>query len=116
VAAVRYMVDDLRAATAFYIEHLGCTEKENWGPIVILERDDLELWLSGPGTSAAKHSVVGNRFVLRVDDLDQALAELKEQGIDPEREPYRVREGGSLLCFVNDPDGYRIELIDRSGT
>jgi len=50
-----------------------------------------------------------------VDDLEQTLAELKEQGIEPEREPYRVREGGSLLCFVQDPDGYRIELIDRSG-
>lgn len=46
-----------------------------------------------------------------VDDLAATLAELKEQGIEPEREPYSVREGGSLLCFVRDPDGYRIELI-----
>ena len=52
---------------------------------------------------------------LAVDDLEAALAQLKEQGIEPERKPYRVREGGSLLCFVRDPDGYRIELIDRSG-
>jgi lactoylglutathione lyase len=50
-----------------------------------------------------------------VDDLEQTLASLKEEGIEPEREPYRVREGGSLLCFVRDPDGYRIEIIDRSG-
>ena len=49
------------------------------------------------------------------DDLDEALAALKEQGIEPEREPYRVREGGSLICFVQDPDSYRVELIDRSG-
>jgi len=49
-----------------------------------------------------------------VDDLEETLAKLKEQGIEPEREPYRVREGGSLLCFVRDPDEYRIELIDRS--
>jgi lactoylglutathione lyase len=35
-----------------------------------------------------------------VDDLEQSLADLKEQGIEPEREPYRVREGGSLICFV----------------
>ena len=52
---------------------------------------------------------------LAVDDLDDALAQLAEQGIQPEREPYRVREGGSRICFVQDPDGYRIELIDRSG-
>ena len=54
-------------------------------------------------------------IALAVDDLDDALSQLKEQGIDPEREPYRVREGGSRICFVQDPDGYRIELIDRSG-
>jgi lactoylglutathione lyase len=50
-----------------------------------------------------------------VDDIDEALARLAEQGIEPEREPYRVREGGSRICFVRDPDGYRVELIDRSG-
>ena len=50
-----------------------------------------------------------------VDDLEASLAALAGQGIEPEREPYRVRDGGSLLCFVRDPDGYRIEIIDRSG-
>jgi lactoylglutathione lyase len=54
-------------------------------------------------------------IAVAADDLGQTLAELKEQGIEPERDPYRVREGGSLICFVQDPDGYRIELIDRSG-
>jgi lactoylglutathione lyase len=54
-------------------------------------------------------------IAVAADDLEQTLAQLKEQGIEPEREPYRVREGGSLICFVQDPDGYRVELIDRSG-
>jgi lactoylglutathione lyase len=54
-------------------------------------------------------------IAVAADDLEQTLAELKGQGIEPDREPYRVREGGSLICFVQDPDGYRIELIDRSG-
>ncbi len=54
-------------------------------------------------------------IAIGVDDLDATLGELKEQGIEPEREPYRVREGGSRICFVGDPDGYRAELIDRSG-
>ena len=54
-------------------------------------------------------------IALAVDDLDETLARLAEQGIEPEREPYRVREGGSRLCFVRDPDDYRIELIDSSG-
>jgi lactoylglutathione lyase len=46
-------------------------------------------------------------------DLDQTLANLKEQGIEPERPPYTVSDGGSRLCFVRDPDGYRIELLER---
>ena len=51
---------------------------------------------------------------LAVDDLGETLARLKEQGIEPEREPYRVREGGSRLAFVRDPDQYRVELIERA--
>jgi lactoylglutathione lyase len=44
-------------------------------------------------------------IAIGVDDLDGTLAQLKAQGIEPEREPYRVHEGGSRLCFVQDPDG-----------
>jgi lactoylglutathione lyase len=51
---------------------------------------------------------------LTVDNLDATLADLKAKGIEPERPPYTVRDGGSRLCFVRDPDGYRIELIGRS--
>ena len=54
-------------------------------------------------------------IALAIDDMAGTLAALKEQGIEPEREPYSLREGGSRICFVRDPDGYRIELIDRSG-
>jgi lactoylglutathione lyase len=53
-------------------------------------------------------------IALAVDDMAATLAGLAEQGIEPEREPYRLREGGSLICFVRDPDEYRIELIQRS--
>src|SRR5690606_4653462 len=48
-----------------------------------------------------------------VEDLDATLERLAELGIEPEKPPYRVREGGSRLCFVRDPDDYRIELIER---
>ena len=37
----------------------------------------------------------------------------KAIGVEPEKPPYSVREGGSRLCFVRDPDGYRIELIEK---
>jgi lactoylglutathione lyase len=52
-------------------------------------------------------------IAIGVDDLDTTLARLAEQGIEPERPPYQVREGGSWLCFVRDPDDYRIEIIGR---
>ena len=45
-------------------------------------------------------------------DLDATLAELAKQGIEPEKPPYSVREGGSRLCFVKDPDGYRVEILE----
>ena len=74
----------------------------------------LELTYNHDGRSYELGTGYGH-IALAVDDLEDTLAKLAEQGIEPEREPYRVREGGSLLCFVRDPDGYRIELIDRSG-
>ena len=52
-------------------------------------------------------------LAIGVDDLDATLAALSEHGIEPERPPYQVREGGSRICFVRDPDEYRIELIER---
>ena len=52
-------------------------------------------------------------IALTVDDLDGTLEQLASVGIEPERPPYTVREGGSRLCFVRDPDDYRIELIER---
>jgi lactoylglutathione lyase len=56
-----------------------------------------------------------NHIAITAPDLDATLARLAEQAIEPEKPPYSVREGGSRLCFVRDPDGYRIELIERAG-
>jgi lactoylglutathione lyase len=74
----------------------------------------LELTFNHDGRTYDLGSGYGH-IAIGVDDLDDTLAQLSEQGIQPEREPYRVREGGSRICFVQDPDGYRTELIDRSG-
>ena len=52
-------------------------------------------------------------IAITADDLDATLEQLAGQGIEPEKPPYSVREGGSRLCFVRDPDGYRIELIEK---
>jgi lactoylglutathione lyase len=53
-------------------------------------------------------------IAITAEDLDGTLTSLAEKGIEPEKPPYTVREGGSRICFVRDPDGYRIELIEKS--
>ena len=78
------------------------------------QEEELELTLNHDGRTYDLGTGYGH-IAVSVDDLAASLADLEEQGIEAEREPYRVREGGSLICFVQDPDGYRIELIDRSG-
>jgi len=55
-----------------------------------------------------------NHIAVTVEDLDAKLSELSAAGIEPEKPPYSVREGGSRICFVRDPDGYRIELIEST--
>jgi lactoylglutathione lyase len=53
-------------------------------------------------------------IAVSVSDLNATLAALKEErGIEPELPPYTVGKDSSPLCFVRDPDGYRVELIER---
>jgi lactoylglutathione lyase len=73
----------------------------------------LELTFNHDGRSYDLGTGYGH-IAVGVDDLDATLADLDGQGIQPERPPYRVTEGGSRICFVRDPDGYRVELIERS--
>ena len=51
-------------------------------------------------------------IAISTHDLDGTLERLAQQGIEPERPPYTIREGGNRLCFVRDPDGYRIEILE----
>ena len=76
------------------------------------QEEELELTYNHDGRTYEMGTAYGH-VALAVDDLDETLGRLAEQGIEPERPPYRVREGGSRLCFVQDSDGYRIELIER---
>jgi lactoylglutathione lyase len=116
-----YRVTDPDRSVAFY-EALGL-EKRRELPI----RDEaVNIFLGVPGKPRPELELTYNfgvdsyelgtgygHVALAIDDLDGTLARLAEQGIEPERAPYSVREGGSRLAFVRDPDGYRIELIER---
>ena len=72
----------------------------------------LELTFNHDGRSYEMGTAYGH-IAIGVDDMDATLARLAQQGIEPERPPYQVREGGSFIAFVRDPDSYRVELIER---
>jgi lactoylglutathione lyase len=73
---------------------------------------ELELTFNHDGRTYDLGTAYGH-IAIGVDDLNATLEALSDQGIEPERPPYQVREGGSRLCFVRDPDEYRIEIIER---
>jgi lactoylglutathione lyase len=116
-----YRVTDPERSIAFY-EALGL-ERRRELPI----RDEaVNYFLGVPGADLPELELTHNfgvdsyelgtgygHIALTVEDLDGTLEELAAQGIEPERPPYQVREGGSRICFVRDPDGYRVELIER---
>ena len=121
-----YRITDPERSRAFY-EALGLEFRRDMDIVRNGEREATNYFFGVPGEDAELELTYNHdgrtydlgsgygHIALAVDDLGSTLEQLQGQGIEPEREPYRVREGGSLLCFVRDPDGYRIELIDRSG-
>ena len=117
-----YRITDIDRSVAFY-EALGFEERGRL-PIgdeavnVFMglpgDADRLELTYNF-GVDSYEIGTGYGHIAVTVDDLDATLERLAGQGIEPERPPYSVREGGSRLCFVRDPDEYRIELIERRG-
>jgi lactoylglutathione lyase len=114
-----YRITDPDRSVAFY-EALGF-EKRRELPIrdeainifMGLPGDDDRLELTyNFGVDSYELGTGYGHIALTVDDLDGTLEQLAGQGIEPERPPYIVREGGSRLCFVRDPDGYRVELLE----
>jgi lactoylglutathione lyase len=118
-----YRITDIDRSVSFY-EKLGFEERRRI-PIrdeatnVFMglpgDGDRLELTFNHGVTEPYEIGTGYGHIALTVDDLDTTLERLAEVGIEPEKPPYSVREGGSRLCFVRDPDDYRIELIERKG-
>lgn len=117
-----YRITDIDRSVAFY-EALGFEERRRM-PIrdeainVFMnlagdgEEPRLELTYNHGVSSYELGSAYGH-IAISAGDLDETLARLGQLGIEPERPPYTVNEGGSRICFVRDPDGYRIEIVER---
>jgi catechol 2,3-dioxygenase-like lactoylglutathione lyase family enzyme len=112
MAVVRYLVDDVDAAVAFYTSHLGFALEQQMGPaFALVSRGDLTLWLSGPQSSAARPMPDGsrpdpggwNRLVLQVDDLEAEVERLRQAGLAFRNE------------IVTGPGGKQILLEDNAG-
>jgi lactoylglutathione lyase len=117
-----YRITDIDRSTEFYkalgFEEMGRIPIRDEAVNVFMnlpgdgEKPRLELTYNFGVDSYELGSGYGH-IAITADDLDETLARLKTQEIEPEKPPYSVREGGSRLCFVRDPDGYRIELIEK---
>ncbi len=116
-----YRIGDIDRSVAFY-EKLGFEEMRR---LPINGDEAINVFMGLPGEDPRleltyNHGVDSydlgtgyNHIALLVDDLDATLEALAAEGVKPEKPPYRPggRTEGHRICFLRDPDGYRIELI-----
>jgi len=115
-----YRITDIDRSVAFYTA-LGFEERRR----MPIREEAINVFMGLPGDGdrlelTYNFGVDGyelgtgyGHIAVTVDDMAATLEQLAQQAIYPEREPYQVREGGSFIAFVRDPDGYRVELIER---
>jgi lactoylglutathione lyase len=118
-----YRITDIDRSVAFY-RALGFEEIRR----MPIREEAINVFLNQPGdgdeprleltfnfgVSSYEIGTAYGHIAISAGDLDGTLAELASQGITPEREPYRIREDGGRICFVRDPDGYRVEIVERT--
>ena len=121
MATVRYLVDDVDAVLPFYTA-LGFTMVRRWGPpFAQLAQGDLQLWLSGPGSSAARPLADGrqpaaggwNRIVVPVEAIEATVANLRALGLSVSEQV--VAGPGGRQILVHDPSGNPLELFEATG-
>ena len=123
IAHVALKVADIRRSLEFYIDRLGFAE------MMRLNNDDGSLWLvylritdtqfielftGGQGVRAPGHEATAiNHFCLQSDDLDVTAARLRQAGVKLTVEP-KLGLDGNRQCWIEDPDGNRIEFMQMS--
>ena len=117
-------VKDLDRSVRFYIEVIGLREQrravlEKAAATLVFISDEeghhaIELTYNHDGRDYELGNQFGH-FAFGVPDLDAARDELARHGVEFSRGPYQVREGGSRIAFIRDPDGVELELIETGG-
>ena len=121
--SVRYINDDVDAAVAFYVGHLGFDVEMQLGPgFVVLSRGNLRLLLNQPGVGGAGQPMPDgrrpepggwNRFQIEVADLQRKVEALREAGASFRNDIVTGRGGSQIL--LEDPSGNPIELFQPPG-
>jgi catechol 2,3-dioxygenase-like lactoylglutathione lyase family enzyme len=120
---VRYMVNDVEEATAFYTTHVGFTLRSNFAPAFAdVVRGNLRLLLSGPTSSAGRPMPDGrtpepggwNRIHLVVEDIAAEVERLRAAGLTFRNDI--VSGPGGQQILLDDPSGNPIELFQPAGT
>jgi catechol 2,3-dioxygenase-like lactoylglutathione lyase family enzyme len=121
MATIRYLVYDVNDSIEFYTKHIGFELVEQMGPaFAIVTKDDLNIWLSGPQSSAARSMPDGrkpepggwNRFVIEVDDIETLVASMKAAGVSFRNEIITGPGGKQILA--EDPSGNPIEIFESA--
>jgi len=119
MVSVRYMIDDVDAAAAFYTNHLGFVVEQDASPAFIsVTRGNLRLLLSGPKSSGRRPLPDGtkpvpggwNRIELVVANINAEAARLRNEGVKFRRDDIVSGPGGSQI-WVEDPSGNLVELF-----
>jgi len=117
--SVRYMIDDVEAALAFYTKHFDFRVEINASPaFASVVRGNLRLLLSGPKSSGRTPLADGtkpvpgswNRILLQVSDINAEATRLRAAGVKFRREDIVSGPGGSQIWVV-DPSGNLVELF-----
>ena len=118
---VRYMVNDTKAAIAFYTTYLGFQLLSDRSPAFAdVARGDLRLLLSGPTSSAGRPMPDGRRpepggwtrIELVVDDIEAEVARLRAAGVQFRNDIIHGPGGAQVL--IDDPSGNPIELFKHA--
>ncbi len=117
---IRYIVDDVDKAVEFYTSNLDFRLEQQFGPaIAILERDGVQLLVSGPKASASWPMPDGskpipggwNRFQIVVDDIESVVSRLKKNGVQFKNDIINNQGRKQILCI--DPSGNLVELFQQ---